>query len=468
MKKLLFVGFALILSAILFVSCEEKISDKDAPGSITFSLSADMENSLLKAATNDTLTENSYQLMVSISDIDGNIIYEDELVPLYRFSDGYMSGRLEIKAGEFHLVKFLVINPMGEVIYASPLEGSPLAYLINDPLPLFFKINPDRVTRLVPEVLAVGDNTPEDFGYASFGFQVVKPLTSYMMAINDNPLIMAPTRALNAKIEVFTEEGWSYSFLLKATVNEIILRGGSNYYTILAYAEGYDPVKMIVSAKELMSTTKENPLLIKFNYQALSKLVLRPGPDDGKDATITDLNPARNFGDDIFFEATFKSEPILTVMRTKNSLVQYSLNDIPKSAQIEKVMLRLFLTEIPQWDSTLYYLDASGTDFTWFGVVLQQVVEPWDEYKVCWNNQPKTIEANQVYVSPNIWSSTNAVDVDVTTLFVPMQEIAAPNYGMMLKQYPSEQFPGLQFASSDYKIPEMRPELTVYYSIPTD
>lgn len=466
MKKLITAGFLVILSAILLVSCEEKLTDKDAPGSITFSLNADMENSLLKAASNDTLPENSYQLMLSISDMNGNLVFEDELVPLYRFADGFTSARLEIKPGEYNLTKFLVINPMGEVIFASPLEGAPLAYLINNPLPLYFNINAEKVTRLIPEVLAVENNPPEDFGYASFGFQVVKPLTVYMMAINDDPRIMAPTRAIESKIEVYTDNGWSHKFALKATVNEVILRGGSNYYTIVAHSGNYEPVKMRVSIKELMATNKENPLLIKFNYQTMSKIVLRPGPEDGKDATITDLNPERNFGNDIFFEATFKSEPVLTVMRTKNSLVQYNLNSIPKSARIEKVMLRLYLTEVPQWDSTLYYLDATGSDFVWFGVVLQQVVEPWEEYKVSWSNQPKTIEANQVYVTPDIWRSNNIVDVDVTSLFVPVQEIAAPNYGMMLKQYPSDQFPGLKFASSDYKVPEMRPELTVYYSMP--
>jgi hypothetical protein len=466
MKKLINALFLLILSAFLLVSCEEKLTDKDTPGSITFSLNADAESPILKATPNDSLPENSYQLMVSISDKNGSMIFEDELVPLYRFSDGFISARLDIKPGEYNLTKFLVINPMGEIIFASPLEGAPLAYLINNPLPLYFSIYADKVTKLVPEVLEVNDNPPEAFGYASFGFQVVKPLTVYLMAINDDPRIMAPTRAIEAKVEVYTENGWSYKFALKASVNKVILRGGSRYYTILAYSGEFDPVKMVVPIKELMETTIENPLLIKFSYQNTQKIVLRPGPEAGKDATITDLNPERNFGDDIFFEATFKSEEILTVMRTKNSLVQYNLNDIPKSAKIEKVMLRLYLTEVPKWDSTLYYLDGTRSDFAWFGVVLQQIVEPWEEYKVNWNNQPKTIEANQVYVAPDIWRSSNIVDVDVSSLFVPMQEIAAPNFGMMLKQYPSNQFPGLKFASSDFKIPEMRPELTVYYSIP--
>jgi hypothetical protein len=466
MKKIFSAGFLLILCAILLISCEEKIADKDAPGSITFSINADLETSTLKATGGEFDSENSFQLMVSISDMNGNMVFEDELISLFRFSDGFVSAKLEITQNDYYLTKFMVISPEGEVIYASPTTEAPLAYLVNNPLPMFFTISADEVTQLVPEVLVVNENSSEDFGYASFGFQMVKPMTVYMMAINDNPQLMVPTRVMEAQIQVSTENDWSHTFLMDASVNEVILRGGSKYYSILANAEGFDPIKIRVSAEELMASSKENPFLIKFGNMPYAKMMFQPGPEDGKDATITDLNPEKNFGDDLFFEATFKSEPQLAVMRTKNGLVQYNLDNIPKSARIEKVILRLNLMETPEWDSAQYFVDNTEPDFAWFGVVLQQVIEPWDEYEVSWSNQPKTTEVNQVYLNANVWRNSKSVEVDVTSLFVPRQEILLPNYGMMIKQDPSDQFPGLKFASSDHENPEMRPELTVYYSMP--
>jgi len=56
--------------------------------------------------------------------------------------------------------------------------------------------------------------------------------------------------------------------------------------------------------------------------------------------------------------------------------------------------------------------------------------------------------------------------VDVTRLFVPKEEIAAPNYGMLFKLAPEPYFPGFRFASSDFEEPRMRPVLTIYYTLP--
>jgi hypothetical protein len=63
--------------------------------------------------------------------------------------------------------------------------------------------------------------------------------------------------------------------------------------------------------------------------------------------------------------------------------------------------------------------------------------------------------------------STNQRFYDVTSLFVPNQEIAAPNHGFMFKQLDNNNPApgGMQFVSSDYPIEEMRPKLIVKYKV---
>jgi hypothetical protein len=61
--------------------------------------------------------------------------------------------------------------------------------------------------------------------------------------------------------------------------------------------------------------------------------------------------------------------------------------------------------------------------------------------------------------------NANLITVDVTTLFLPVNEIAAANYGMLFKLWPTEKFPGFRFVSSDYPMAAMRPKLTIYYTI---
>jgi hypothetical protein len=181
---------------------------------------------------------------------------------------------------------------------------------------------------------------------------------------------------------------------------------------------------------------------------------------------VSNLNPDKNYGDYKYFEATYLSESVLTVMRSNRSLIAFNLDTLPKSAVIKKVLLTLRYDLPIPFDSTYYTTNTSPVaGIVWYGAVLQQIVEPWEENKVTWNNQPKTIETNQVYIAPFIRNS-NMITVDVTKLFVQPSatDIAAyPNYGMLFRTWPVDRFPGFRFASSDYADASMRPMLTIYY-----
>jgi hypothetical protein len=227
-------------------------------------------------------------------------------------------------------------------------------------------------------------------------------------------------------------------------------------------------------ARMLAATTRENPLILKIPWTAqYHKIILQPGPEKGKDAMISNLNADKNFGDHKYFEATFLSEPVLTVMRSNRSLIAFNLDTLPKSAIIRKVILRLTYDIPIPFDNTYITEVQPASGIAWFGGVLQQIVEPWDEHKVTWNTQPKTVEFNQVYIPPFI-RNTNFIEVDVTRLFVPpvtatTDNVAYPNYGMLFRLWPTDRFPGFRFASSDYLVTstyaKMWPALTIYFTL---
>lgn len=447
-------------------SCENRMNDDAGLGKAEFSLSTPDE---MTKSSSGSLDDGiiSYHIMISVEDMKGNPVLTDHLIPVYAFGTGFTSEQVELEAGDYKLTKFLVLNPSGVVIYATPLEGSPLAYLVNDPLPISFRIRPEQVTRVIPEVLLVGDQTPSQFGYASFGMQIVKPLDFWTMCVLDpgNPLIMAPIQITTAKLTVFAGNTWHYTFNLEAALNHLVIRGGSDFYTFVLEKEGFITQKFLFTARELHAATRENPLILRIPWGSgdWKILELQPGPDAGVDAMVSNLEPDKNFGSHKYFEATFLPEPILTVMRSNRSLIWFDRSSLPNSAVIKKVTLQLFYDLPIPFDNT-YLTDVSPIPgVEWHGGVLQQIVEPWEENKVTWNTQPKTIEANQVYISPFI-RNVNFIIVDVTSLFVPVAEIAAPNYGMMFRLWPTEKFPGFRFASGDYPAELMRPKLTIYYS----
>ena len=122
----------------------------------------------------------------------------------------------------------------------------------------------------------------------------------------------------------------------------------------------------------------------------------------------------------------------------------------PSRHLIKKVTLRLIYDLPLVWDSTIFSPNNSG-GIEWSGGVLQQIIEPWEEDKVTWNNQPKTVEVNQVYISPFILN-VNFITVDVTPLYVPSattDNVEYPNYGMFFRLWPREWVPGFRFGSSD-------------------
>ena len=468
MKALIkfFYGFLIPLTVFGIWSCENRKDDFAGKGKAEFSLGMPDEGA--KSSSGSSLDSGimSYHILVSIEDKDGNSVISDSLIPVYAFGTGFTSENVELQTGDYNLTKFLVINPSGAVIYAAPVEGSPLAYLVNDPLPVNFMIRTDQVTSVAPEVLLVGDQTPGQFGYASFGMQIIKPLSFWTICILDCPMCMRPTELTTAKLTVYANNGWHYIFKLEPAVNHLIIRGGSDFYYFVLEKEGYFPQKLRFTAAELRATSKENPLVLKIPWDSnqWKMLVLQPGPDEGKDAMISNLDADKNFGKYKYFEATYITEPVLTVMRSNRSLIWFNLNALPKSAVIRKVTLQLSY-DLPVPFDPIYLTDPDpSTGLARFGGVLQQIVEPWEEDIVTWNNQPKTIEPNQVFISPfNL--NVNFITVDVTSLFVPVNEVAAPNYGMFFKLWPVEKFPGFRFASSDFPDERMRPKLTVYYTL---
>jgi hypothetical protein len=452
---------AIIFSLIVFtISCEN--NDPPQKGEMEFSVEMNAGSLKSMELIDSSDVFYTWHIMVSVANENGEYVMEDELIPLHGFGSGYVTGKLEIEAGKYTLEKFMVVGPRGNILYASPLKASSKAMLVDRPLPIIFKVIPGEVVRVVPQVLPVGDSNPVDFGYVSFGFDVVNPVVAYVAAIDGSSDHNIEPDFISAQMTVFTPDGKIMEYPLRAKVNKLLLKPGYNSYHVIVEKPGYPPFEMEIAAEELRNSTPNRPYLFFLGTNNINTLIIQPGPEAGKDAMITNLDQSVNFGDHKFFEASFLSEPVLTVMRTKRSLMHFNLDDkLPENARIESVMLELHLMSL-LWDS-IYQADELNT---WDNrLVLRQIIQPWEENEVTWENQPETIPANEVFIQPQPHLSTNKRVYDVTTLFVPFAEVAAPNHGFML-MHPDGDNPapgGFRFGSSDHPKEYMRPRLVVKY-----
>lgn len=126
-------------------------------------------------------------VVLSITKPNGELIFNSKKLELFSFGAGYTTESLQLVVGDYLLTEFQIADSANVVIYASPIEGSPMSAHVEDPLPIAFSIIENGSTHLMPEVLALGESsTPQEFGYASFGFKVVAPNDSTVTDIDGN------------------------------------------------------------------------------------------------------------------------------------------------------------------------------------------------------------------------------------------------------------------------------------------
>lgn len=164
MKNLLFNIF--LLSLLAFVSCNEEELEQSGQLSFSFSVANEAGRVL------DDLPVS--KLIFSISNSEGDTVLVNEEATLSFVGSEYISDPFSLPNGTYQLVSFLVAGEGDEIYYATPLEGSDLAYLVADPLPIVFEIIEDEIVTLVPEVLSTEAGTVEEFGYAEFQFDIVE------------------------------------------------------------------------------------------------------------------------------------------------------------------------------------------------------------------------------------------------------------------------------------------------------
>ena len=484
-----------LVMPVVFLSSCEKQPEAQQKGTLELGVVTDQLDGQLKSALDDsTNAVRTPYAVISVVNENGALVLDNERLELYNFSGQWITKEIRLKVGRYEVTKFLVVDREGNVLLAAPIEGSPMAYLVDKPLPLPFNIREDQTTRVVPEVLVVNDEPPEAFGYATFGYNVVKILDFYVAVYIDDPRIMAPMPLYTeAKLTVIIDSVWRHAFMLEPKVNKLRVRDSKLDYLLSVYKEGFALKKLVMSREELLKTSPEYPLLIGLPVEDLQVLVLQPGPDEGKDAMVSMSLPDDNFGKYPYFEAAAVS-PVTSDVQHKltRSLIEFDLNQLPKSATIKRAVLTLYYPRYLYPDSVypvdpvtgvVQVTDPSIPEPVENLAVLQRIISPWEEHEVTWTNQPKTSTENQVFI-PRIYYITDAScdcflppvseTIDVTNLLMP-DASGIISHGMMLKLVKEEYPELLRFASSDfeavttsnYEVANLWPKLEIYYSLPT-
>ncbi len=275
MKQL--IAFSFICTLFLF-SCKKKDDagpiivppDPVVLHKVSFGFTVANDGGRIAVDENATPT----QIRLSITDDQESPVLTDEVIDLSPFGSSFISTPLELEEGDYLLTAFVVLDNTGKVMYASPLEGSEKAYLVNDPLPMDFTVDGDVLNIIDPEVLPIAEpDTPAQFGYLSYSFNVVPTFYLDLLAVDDsdgtNMITDVTIRGYNANDEVLLETVTttdSESTLAFELLNEM------EYYEFQVDHQGYHPLTYAFDTDILMA--RENPL--EFILSSTSEFAMIP------------------------------------------------------------------------------------------------------------------------------------------------------------------------------------------------
>jgi hypothetical protein len=254
--------FLVIALAIFAFSCKKQ---KQSPDQGQGQLEVNFSLNSLKNAKTDTIQETTLSaIVVTIEDLDGNVVKNSEKIDLYNMNGNYISKPLALPKGNYKLTGFLVIDWQNNVVYASPLKGSSKAYLVTIPLPVSFGIQTNAVTKLAPEVLNAASCTPEEFGYSTFTFNVAGTFDFMVGAFVYNDTIKN-FKLTSSTISIYTDTVAVYSGQTSddtssalvsvydsiGITNTITLPERYNYYKLIISKPGYKSYSQTFTKEEL-------------------------------------------------------------------------------------------------------------------------------------------------------------------------------------------------------------------------
>lgn len=260
LKQLLII----LLASVFFQACNEDSSEESSNGQVKFTF-GNISNS---SESGRISADNPFAVLLTISDQQGNVILEKERLEVAKFGEGYVSSPLTLQAGNYLLTEFLVVNDQSEVIYAAPIEGTILATLVSNPLPLSFEVGSNEVSDVSVQVISTEGFEAADFGYAVFNFDLIEInhiMVGALLQDENGAYQMIP-----AELNVFANNSFLYSINLPDSIISITIN--SSVSQILLQFNYQNMQEEILVTGDSLEIYQNEPLTAIFRYTATMDL----------------------------------------------------------------------------------------------------------------------------------------------------------------------------------------------------
>ena len=183
------LSIALLMLFSIFISCSSDLEESGI-GQVQFGVSnfinTDASNartgnnqfSIVHESSSSIDLENNV-LLINIEDSNGNTHGPDgepygvQFAPIVQVNGSYYAPTFDLPAGNYRITYFGILEfPSYDFAYAVPLVGSPLADMVDQPLPFDFSVAPDVLNTYSLELLSAENTEPSDFGFSKIEFGI--------------------------------------------------------------------------------------------------------------------------------------------------------------------------------------------------------------------------------------------------------------------------------------------------------
>jgi hypothetical protein len=225
-------GLILIVPLLFFLlqRCSNDEELTPAKSKVSFSLNALMD----AGRTQSSELTNATAVLLSLETTNGDPVLTNQRINLLSFGESFVTEPLELEPGTYSIAAFLLVNDSSDVLFATPVAGSPLAQIVKHPLQVSFHVSAGKSVSVAMEVVPVDAYTPEEFGYVSFSINVVRPLPISVFAIGKTAKLSSATAYIIKDIDTLATLG------LGAKVNVIPFKLDiDETYTLVIIKDGY-------------------------------------------------------------------------------------------------------------------------------------------------------------------------------------------------------------------------------------
>lgn len=317
-----------IVRALIFISISlaalNCTNDESMPvqGKVQFALTTSSESSDGGRISSQSFPEGAY-ITLSIETASGASVYSFERINLIKLGDAYITAPLAISEESYRLTDFLVMSENGDVLYATPKEGSPLASLVTHPLPMNFSITADGIVNLDVQVVDADQQSPEDFGYVSFGVEVVESDFSISVFTEDNNSL----NLTSATLRLFQGTDLVYTQSLMAKVNPMNFKGDHNAsYTLVVEKEGYTIKTKKYVLGDLLNELDGEPLTFLLSPASTLTILVKEPSAFGLRLTTGSDDIYIDWGDGVIERAMITSGYFAELHHTYDNVGRYQIN----------------------------------------------------------------------------------------------------------------------------------------------